>query len=195
MTRWLALPISAAVLLMGSGFLSSLESTTEESARLAATSEEAPGETRAAAGEVARLPDVADLTSRQADAFRALADALEISAGRVEDFNSTLASQAGGLRDLRATILGLISPALCVERRLDSLLGATRSTPGAIGSISSSMNDIIDAQNKSIRHLKSINRKLTALGAVATASDVEPPPPPGDVPGPAATGSANPVTC
>ncbi|MDQ3986777.1 MAG: hypothetical protein M3280_09805 [Actinomycetota bacterium] len=195
MTRWLALPLSSALLLMGSGFLSSLEKTTEESARLAATSEEAPRETKMAAREVARLPEVADLASRQAAAFDALADALEVSAGRVEAFNSTLASQVRGLGELRGAVLDLLPPAACAGRRLGSVLRASRGTPDAVLSISSSMEDIIEAQNKSIRHLKSINRKLTALGAVATASDVEPPPLPEDVPQPSATGSANPIRC
>lgn len=72
--RWFVAPLIAAPFLTGSGFMNALERTTEASARLAETSEEAPERTASAAEGVEDLPRVADLTQQQADAFEILAD-------------------------------------------------------------------------------------------------------------------------
>ena len=54
----------------------------------------------------------------------------------------------------------------------------------SIDQITVTLGRLIDSQNKSIRHTRSINRKLAALGVVATVQGVEPPPPAPDAPVP-----------
>ncbi|MDQ3956055.1 MAG: hypothetical protein M3285_10970 [Actinomycetota bacterium] len=192
MNRWALAVAAAAVTLTMSGWLSALERTTEASAALAETSAQAPRSTREAATEVSSLPEIADLTERQATAFAALADALEISSDRVSNLNDTLRAQIGGLSDLAGTMGELGSPVSCVRGRLGSLLAASAETPAALARITDRMGAILAAQNKSIRHLKSINRKLAALAAVAAARDVPPPPRPDFRPPDNPAGSAAP---
>ena len=175
MTRWIAAPLVALTALVFSGFLSELETMTEESAALARSSASAPRTTQAAAEEVEDLPQLADLTTQQAKAFAALADALEISAQRVEDFNALLAAQQGDLAELARSMASFDEPLDCVDRTLNDLLASSRATPGEVRAITTTLSGITDAQNKAIRHLKSLNRKLAALGALATASGVDPP--------------------
>jgi uncharacterized phage infection (PIP) family protein YhgE len=177
-SKWALAIAGAAFALTMSGWLSALERTTEASAALAETSAEAPRTTGEAADEVSALPVVADLTEQQATAFAALADALEVSSERVTDFNGTLQDQIDGLNELGESMGELGSPVSCVRDRLRSLLAASGATSPALAGITEQMGAILAAQNKSIRHLKSINRKLAALDAVATAGDVPPPPPP-----------------
>ena len=180
--KWIVAPLIAALFLAGSGFMSSLERTTEASIRLADSSEEAPERTAEAAEDVGSLPQVANLTRQQADAFEILADALETSAGRVEDLNSTVAEQLDGLAALVGDIDALDPSVACVGRRLDALIAASSDGPRLIGQISGVLDTVNGSQKRSIRHLKSINRKLTALGLLADATGVESPPPPGEPP-------------
>lgn len=175
MTRWIAAPLVALVALVLSGFLSELETMTEESAALARSSASAPRTTQEAAEEVEDLPQLAELTTQQANAFGVLADALEVSAQRVEDFNGLLADQQAGLADLARSMGAFDEPLDCIDRTLSDLLASSRATPGEVRAITATLSGITDAQNKAIRHLKSLNRKLAALGVLATATDVEPP--------------------
>lgn len=179
--KWIALPILAAVALGWSGFLDRLEATTIASQRLAQTSEEAPDTTRTAAEEVGSLPDVADLTTIQADTFKTLGDALQVSAERVSRLNDALGQQEAAIDEIVQGI-GSVEDALgCVGSRLRSLLASAERVPGRVGDITATLDEVERIQRKSIRHLKSINRKLTALGVAAEATDVKPPPRP-DIP-------------
>lgn len=178
MTRWLIPPLIGALLLTGSGFLRSLETTTERSAALAASSESAPRSTSRAAEELAPLPVLADLTTHQAEAFEELAEALDLSAQRVFALNDTLAEQADGIERMTAGLEDLNDPLDCVRVNLARLRDQSRAVPSGIRGVETILQRIIGSQDKAIRHLKSINRKLAALGLVATASGVEPPPAP-----------------
>lgn len=151
---------------------------------MAKSSESAPRTTGAAAREVRTLPQLAGLTNQQAAAFRALAVALESSAQRIVDFNGLVRDQGRDLATLADSMEGLDDPLNCLDETLEKLLVSSRATPGVVGGITVTMSSITEAQNKAIRHLKSINRKLTALGLVAAASGVEPPPPAPDAPVP-----------
>ena len=195
MTRWLAAPLVALLLLGGSGFLDALEKTTEESLALADASEEAPKTTAEAAGEVKTLPVLADLTERQAAAFRALSEALKVSSGRVAAFNGRLDSQIKGLKSLGSSMRSLMGAIACIRSRLASLLDASQSTPAALAEVSDPLTRVTASQNKSIRHLKSINRKLTALGVIAGASGVRVPPAPDEAPAPQPGGRPAPLHC
>jgi hypothetical protein len=176
--RWIIAPIVAAFLFATSGFLGALESTTENSAELAAASEEAPNTTSAAAARVSPLPTLADLTTQQAAAFKELADALDVSAQRVVSLNAALGRQAGAMGALQHDLRALTGSTKCVALRLGALNGTAERVPPAIARLTSILESLVASQDKAIRHLKSINRKLTALGVVATATDVKPPPPP-----------------
>ena len=180
MTRWLAAPLVAIFLFGGSAFLDALEKTTEESLALAESSEEAPKTTAEAAGQVKTLPAIAELTDQQASAFRGLSEALQVSSRRVADFNDTLRAQGEGLESLAEAMGDTDSSVDCVRDRLAALIQTTEATPLALGRVGDPLGSITDSQEKSIRHLKSINRKLKALGVVARTSGVEPPSPPGD---------------
>jgi hypothetical protein len=193
--RWIVAPLAGLLLFGGSAFLDALEQTTEESLALAEASEEAPVTTAEAAGEVETLPAVAQLTKEQAAAFRALAEALQVSADRIAGFNDTLAGQAEGLEALAAAMARVDGSVRCIRTRLDALLDASEATPPALAAVSDPLVGITSAQNKSIRHLKSINRKLTALGVVAVASGVEAPPPPEDAPAPEPGAAPEAVDC
>ena len=176
--RWVVAPLVAAMLLGISGFLNELENMTEASVAMAEAGREAPATTRQAAEEVEQLPVIAELTTRQADAFETLADALEVSAQRVFSLTDSLDRQATEVNDLIESTRGLSAPLSCVERRLQRLTRLAARVPPGLRNIPPIIDVLIAAQDKSIRHLKSINRKLTALGAVARASRVEVPPVP-----------------
>lgn len=184
--RWSIPPLVAALLLTGSGFLDSLERTTEASLALSEASLDAPRTTAEAAEELAVLPQIADVTEQQASAMRALADALEGSAQRVRDLDSGLDRQSSELRALQDAIDAIRPDVTCVRARLERLVSVSAGVPSAIGALGDVLEGSIAAQNKSIRHMRSINRKLTALGVVAAAQEVEAPPPPGtaSAPGP-----------
>lgn len=192
--RWLLAPLIGAILFLGSAWLDALERTTEASAALAATSEEAPHETREAAEAVSSLPTIAELTDQQAAGFRALVNALRMSAARVRDLNNALDEQANSLELLEEGLDLFRSPIGCVERRLRALVDATENIRPALNDIRTTIARLQAQQERSIRHLKSINRKMTALGVVATATGVEAPPPPGDArpPDPGAPRSGEP---
>ena len=179
--RWTVLPLIAAVILGWSGFLDRLDATTVASAELARASEEAPRATGAAAEEVESLPDIAHLTTRQADAFDILGDALQLSGQRVIKLNDSLGGQAAGIGDIVTGTKQIERVLGCVGRRLEHLLGAARAVPHEVDEIARIIRKVESIQRKSIRHMKSINRKLTALGVAAEASRVKPPPRP-DIP-------------
>jgi uncharacterized coiled-coil protein SlyX len=184
--RWIVAPLIAALLLCGSGFMRALEDTTRASIALARSSESAPKTTEAAVDEVETLPTVADLTDRQATAMAALADALEVSSQRVRDLNESVADQSSSLAKLTTAIDAFDKTIGCIETRLRMLLEASGAAPPRLGAIAATVAELRAAQEKSIRHLRSINRKLSGLGVAAAATDVEAPPPPGDAPAPAA---------
>lgn len=186
--RWLALPLLAALLLTTSGFLDSLERTLEASSRLAESSEEAPQATRDAASEVGSLPGIARLTEQQAQALDALTEALNVSAGRVSDLETSLEDQIESIRTVESDLGSFPGLMGCVRGRLSALLAASEGVPNRIDGLSGTLRHVVRSQNKSIRHLKSINRKLTALEIAAAAQGVKPPPPPtdGEPPGPGA---------
>lgn len=193
--RWLMAPLVAATLMSGSGFLDALELTTKRSVDLARTSKDAPERARAGVEEVASLPQIADLTTQQANAFDALADALQLSAERVFELNDSLNDQVEGLDRLAGDIESLDAPISCARERIAELASSSRQTPPVLREIGATLDRIIASQNKSIRHLRSINRKLTALGVAATAQGVEPPPPPGNAPPATAEDEASPLKC
>ncbi len=193
--RWLIAPLIGALAFTVSGFLGALEDTTKASAELAAASEEAPQTTREALEEIDDLPAIADVTGRQALAFRGLANALQASSERVEALGDSLDEQLEGLDRLSGAISSARPAIACVESRLRDLLESSQRSPEALRELGKIMIGLIAAQEKSIRHLKSINRKLTALGVVATATDVKPPPPPGDAPPPRPGPAPSPLDC
>lgn len=178
--RWIAAPLIAVMFLGASGFLHSLEDATEASLEMARGSEEAPATTAEAARGVGPLPEVAALTAQQASALTALADALDGSAERITGLNGRLEDQAASLAMLEAHLRDIGPLIGCVGERLNALIAASDGVPSSIEALAATITDLMDAQRKSIRHMKSINRKLAALGVVATASGVEPPPPPPD---------------
>jgi uncharacterized coiled-coil protein SlyX len=177
-------PLLAAFVLCGSGWLNALERTTEQSVALAENSRSAPAETERATQDVASLPTIAQLTDQQAEAFRSLVEALEISAERVEELNGTLEDQGESLASLRTALDAFGEPISCVEGRLEELVAQSGRIPPTLADIRRTIALLSSHQDKSIRHLRSINRKMAALGVVATATDVDPPPPPGDAPAP-----------
>ena len=193
--RWIVAPLVAAVALAGSLFLDALEITTRASVRLGQASERAPRVTEQARAEVSTLPAIADLTAQQADAFKGLADALEVSAARVERLGKAVNKQLSAVRGLK-NVMGTVDDSLgCARRRLAALVEVTRAAPRALADINATMQVLLAAQDKSVRHLRSINRKLSALGVVAGVSDVRAPPPPGGVPAPTPSGRGGPVDC
>jgi uncharacterized coiled-coil protein SlyX len=163
-----------------------LEDTTRASIALARSSESAPKTTEAAVEEVDTLPVVADLTDRQATAMAALADALEVSSQRVRDLNQSVADQSSSLAKLTGAIDAFDKTIGCIETRLRMLLEVSGAAPPRLDAIATTVGELRGAQEKSIRHLRSINRKMSALGVASAATDVEAPPPPGDAPAPAA---------
>jgi len=173
--RWIALPLAALSVLGWSGFLDRLEAMTRSSAALARASEEAPRTTEEAAEEVTTLPAVARLTTRQADAFTALSAALDVSAERVFSLNDSLDAQSSGIQEIVTGITDIEEVLDCVGDRLNDLIHVSRRVPESVSGIARVLGDVEQTQRKSIRHLKSINRKLTALGVAAEATDVRAP--------------------
>lgn len=193
--RLLAPPLAALVILGGSGFLHELERTSRASIAYARSSRTAPSETEAALQGVADLPASARFTRRQAEAFESLADALEVSLTRVETLGGSLDDQIATLEELRSGLGELSSPLGCIHDRLDRLVRVSTRGPTVLGDIGGEVDEISAAQVESLRHLRSINRKLAALGLVATASGVEAPPPPGGAPAPAPGLAPAPLDC
>ena len=184
--KWLIAPLVAASIFCGSAWLDALERTTLQSAALARSSRSAPEETRAAAEGVESLPRVARLTQQQADGFQALVDALSVSAQRVKDLNGSIEEQGRSLDTMRIALGRFQGPMRCVETRLERLVAASGDIPPSLRDIQDTIRELSRQQERSLRHLKSINRKMAALGVVATATDVKAPPPPGNAttPGP-----------
>ena len=193
--RWVAAPLIAGTVFVGSGFLSALEDSTEASLRLAALSEDAPRSTAEAVAELDPLPVVARLTARQADLAHVLADALEISSNRLDDVNASLERQGEGLRQLEAALAGLAPRIACIRSRTADLLRSARESPQLLGDVTVTLRRVVPWQEKSVRHLRSINRKLAALGLVAAATDAEPPPPPPPTTAPEAEPQVTPIDC
>lgn len=176
--KWIVLPLIATAVLGWSGWLDRLDATTVASAELARASEEAPATTRAAAEQVESLPAIARLTTQQADAFNILRDALQVSAQRVFRLNDSLTTQADQVGDIVDGIDEIRGVVGCIGQRLRGLLGASRQVPRSVERIAATLRTVDKTQRGSIRHLKSINRKLTALGVAAEATNVKPPPAP-----------------
>ena len=195
MTRWIVLPLVAALTMTTSGFLNALERTTRESTRLAEVSEGAPRTSQEATDEVKDLPLIAELTGRQAQAFTGLADALELSARRVRSFGTAVRQQVDGVKEVATAIEAMRPEIACVEDKLVALVEAGASSPALLSDMTATLRSVVSTQNKSIRHLKSINRKLAALGVVATASGVEAPPSPGGAPTPKPGAAPEPLAC
>jgi len=177
-TRWIALPLVALSMLGGSGFMDRLEAFTRASAELAKASESAPRTTEEAAEGVTALPSVARLTTQQATAFKALSAALEVSAQRVSTLNESLDEQSTGIEEIVDGIEGIEGVLDCVGERLTGLTSVSERVPGAVTAVTRILGTVERTQRKSLRHLKSINRKLTALGVAAEATNVPTPPSP-----------------
>ncbi|MGH2755509.1 MAG: hypothetical protein ACRDLB_13910 [Actinomycetota bacterium] len=182
--KWIVAPLAAAFILVTSGFLAALEDTTDASTDLAAASESAPQTTAEAARGVGSLPKIARLTAQQSNALGALADALAASAERVEDLNGSLARQSEELGDLEGGLREVLPQITCIENRIGRLRRASSGVSPSLNAITDTLRRLIASQNKSIRHTRSINRKLTALGVAAGLQGVEPPPPPSGAPEP-----------
>lgn len=195
MIRWIAAPLAAAVLFVGSGYLRTLETSTEASVRLAGTTERAPASTQEAVTQLAPLPEVAALTGRQADLAEALAEALQASADRLGKVNGSLQEQTTSLSTLLETVEALDPRMACIRDRTEDLLTASRLPPRALEEIASVLQGVLPWQDKSVRHLRSINRKLAALGVAAVATGVEPPDPPPPAEPPGAGSEPPPVPC
>lgn len=163
------------MLLAVSGFSDALERSTLLSLEMAELSEEAPRETAAAARGVGSLPEIAGLTSQQASALAALADALEVSADRIRRLDGTLKRQSQGMSELRSDLRRLRPEIACVRNRLAALIEASEPVPLGLGNLRNTIEDLSRTQRRSVRHLRSINRKLAALGVIATAQGVEAP--------------------
>ena len=192
---WLIPPLAALVFLGASGFLHELERTSVASIAYARSTRDAPEETEASLEGVADLPESATFTRRQAEAFTALADALEVSHQRVRTLGSSIDEQIATLVELQDGLRELGSPLGCIGDRLDRLVTVSSRGPGVIDDIGGEIDELSAAQRVALRHLRSINRKLSALGLVATASGVEAPPPPGDAPAPAPGIAPAPLDC
>jgi hypothetical protein len=117
------------------------------------------------------------LTTQQSSALKALADALEASAERVADLNGSIDDQSANLGRLGDGLADVVPQVDCIRSRITRLQRA---------SITATLGRLIASQDRSIRHTRSINRKLAALGVVATIQGVEPPPPPSEAPAPEA---------
>lgn len=178
--KHLIAPLAATLLLAVSGFADSLERATELSVEMASQSQEAPEETAAAARGVGSLPEIAVLTSQQAAALAALADALDVSAERIARLGTSLEQQMDGLTALREGLMDLTPAIRCVKARLARLIEGSGPVPQEIIALRATISDLSQAQRRSVKHLKSINRKLAALGVIATAQGVQAPELPGD---------------
>ena len=179
--RWIAIPLSALVLFAGAGFASQLSRTTHVSAALAASAREAPITTKEAAQQTAGVPEIARLTGKQAAAFDGLVGAIRETSRRVEHLNEVLGAQSRGIPRLRDAVLRLHPHLACAERRLKVLIATSASAPSRLTDARAIVAALIGLQDRSAKHLRSINRKLAALGVVADASSVQPLDPPGDL--------------
>jgi hypothetical protein len=176
--RWIAAPLAAFVILMGAGFISALSETTTRSAGLTASAEDAPKDTASGAEETATLPTVADMTGRQADAFDELVDALQQTGEQVKTLNARLRGQSIGLARMKTTTSSLLEPLRCSSRRLTALIETSDDAPPQLTEAVTLLQDLISLQDRSLKHLRSINRKLSALEALAVATSAEPLPRP-----------------
>jgi hypothetical protein len=130
------------------------------------------------------LPVLASLTEQQARAFEALADALDVSARRVFSLTDMIEEQAASIDGLQGILRGLGRTSTCVGARLRRLTQVTDDVPPRLRRITTTLASLIDSQEKSIRHLRSINRKLTLLGVAAEITNVKVPPIPNGGRGP-----------
>jgi hypothetical protein len=169
----LAAPLAALVVFTGAGFVSTLSDTTRVSAALAASAEKAPKDTAAAADQTGALPTVAEMTGRQADAFDELVAALRRTGAQVKKLDSQLSLQAGGLRRMKRATDGLTAPLLCNNELLGDLVAASEDAPAQLTEAAGLIRAMVTLQDRSIRHLRSINRKLAALDLLATATTSE----------------------
>lgn len=193
--KWVIAPLVAAVLFVGSAWLNALERTTVASAELAQSSRSAPATTREAAAGVKTLPAIARLTEQQSVAFRALADALAASSARVGQLNQSIGEQVASVERLETAIEGFGDYISCTTDRVEALIEASDSIPAGLDAIGGTMRRLAAIQDESIRHLKSINRKLTVLGVAATATDVKAPPVPSGGESPTGGPPPSPIDC
>jgi hypothetical protein len=84
--------------------------------------------------------------------------------------------QATSIEGLQGVLRRLHRTSTCVEARLRRLTQLTDDVPSRLRRTATTLVSLIDSQEKSIRHLRSINRKLALLGVAAEISDVKVPP-------------------
>ena len=108
----------------------------------------------------------------------------EASAERVTDLNSSIDTQSEDLEALGDGLADVVPQVDCIRERIVRLQRASDDVAPSLDAITGTLERLIASQNKSIRHTRSINRKLAALGVVATLEGVEPPPPPPEAPAP-----------
>lgn len=173
--RWICAPLAAILVFVGAGFVSALARTTYISADLAASTEEAPRDTAAAAESTADIPLLVELTGRQAESFSNLVVALRGTARRVETLAEDLEVQTSRTRRLRSSVSRLRPEIVCSADLLGALLSHSRTVPSSLTEATGLVRGISRAQKKALRHLRSINRKLTALGVVARVTGVKAP--------------------
>lgn len=179
--RWIAAPLAAAVLFAGAGFVDALARTTDLSAALTQSTEEVPATTREAAAEAADVPTIARLTGQQAASFADLVEALQGTAERVAVLEESLGSQVQRTEDLTGGVAALLPRLGCTQVLLERLIGASRSVPTRLRDAGDSIAQLSAAQRKSLKHLRSINRKMKAFGVAADARGIEAARPPRSV--------------
>lgn len=171
--RWIAGPLAAAFLFAGAGFVDALATTTDLSVALTRSTEEVPATTRTAAAEAADVPVIARLTGQQASSFADLVEALRGTAERVALLEKTLANQIETTDEVRKGVARLLPRLDCTRALLADLVDASRRVPSRLRQAGSSIEELSAAQRKSLKHLRSINHKLRAFGAVADARGIE----------------------
>jgi hypothetical protein len=105
-------------------------------------------------------------------------EAIRETSRRVEHLNAVLRAQSRGVPRLRKAVLGLHPDLTCARRRLGTLVDASGSAPPMLEEAQAIVASLVALQDRSARHLHSINRKLSALGLVADASSSQPLDPP-----------------